>query len=134
MSCGRVTHTLSYPVCQIIYSLLGVHSRLWTRHVFRYLVLGIYKSDMTGDIPHTYIAHLRGSQIFHFLGHSNSDYKDPSQSTLLLQDRETNRLSVGDLPALSLRISLLVGLEKIARKDYYARELVRSMSIIRISL
>lgn len=41
--------------------------------------------------------HLTKCQIFHFAGHGRSDPSEPSQSCLLLQDWETDPLTVGDL-------------------------------------
>ena len=43
------------------------------------------------------INHLQDCRIFHFAGHGRSDPTEPSQSCLLLQDWETNPLTVGDL-------------------------------------
>ncbi|KAH8796745.1 CHAT domain-containing protein [Hyaloscypha finlandica] len=43
------------------------------------------------------LQHLQACTIFHFAGHGKSDQVDPSQSCLLLEDWETNPLTVGDL-------------------------------------
>ncbi|RYP84314.1 hypothetical protein DL770_005218 [Monosporascus sp. CRB-9-2] len=41
--------------------------------------------------------HLRACRIFHFAGHGRSDPTEPSRSCLLLEDWESNPLTVGDL-------------------------------------
>jgi hypothetical protein len=43
------------------------------------------------------LQHLQACKIFHFAGHGQSNQKEPSQSCLLLEDWETNPLTVGDL-------------------------------------
>ena len=43
------------------------------------------------------LKHLAASRIFHFAGHGRSDPVEPSQSCLLLEDWQTNPLTVGDL-------------------------------------
>jgi tetratricopeptide (TPR) repeat protein len=43
------------------------------------------------------LQHLQSCRIFHFAGHGESHPTEPSQSSLLLEDWETNRLTVGDL-------------------------------------
>ncbi|KAK4169546.1 CHAT domain-containing protein [Cladorrhinum sp. PSN259] len=47
------------------------------------------KEDVLRDLP--------TCKIFHFAGHGRSDPMDPSQSCLLLEDWETNPLTVGNL-------------------------------------
>lgn len=43
------------------------------------------------------LRHLESSRIFHFADHGRSDPTEPSKSCLLLEDWETNPLTVGDL-------------------------------------
>ncbi|KAE8447330.1 hypothetical protein EG329_010888 [Mollisiaceae sp. DMI_Dod_QoI] len=43
------------------------------------------------------LQHLQTCKIFHFAGHGQSHQAEPSQSCLLLEDWETNPLTVGDL-------------------------------------
>lgn len=43
------------------------------------------------------LEHMPKCKIFHFAGHGQSDPKDPSRSCLLLNDWETNPLTVGDI-------------------------------------
>ncbi|RYP19460.1 hypothetical protein DL767_009641 [Monosporascus sp. MG133] len=43
------------------------------------------------------LKHLQACRIFHFAGHGRSDPTEPSQSCLLLEDWESNPLTVGDL-------------------------------------
>ncbi|KAL6798176.1 CHAT domain-containing protein [Trichoderma sp. SZMC 28012] len=43
------------------------------------------------------LKHMPKCKIFHFAGHGQSDPMDPSQSCLLLEDWETNPLTVGDI-------------------------------------
>ncbi|KAI1370096.1 CHAT domain-containing protein [Hypoxylon crocopeplum] len=43
------------------------------------------------------LEHLDNCNIFHFAGHGMSDPQEPSRSTLLLDDWQTNSLTVGDL-------------------------------------
>ncbi|KAL7917666.1 CHAT domain-containing protein [Trichoderma austrokoningii] len=43
------------------------------------------------------LTHLSNCKIFHFAGHGNSDPKDPSRSCLLLDDWETNPLTVEEV-------------------------------------
>jgi tetratricopeptide (TPR) repeat protein len=43
------------------------------------------------------LSHLQACRIFHFAGHSRSDPSDPSQSSLLLEDWETDPFTVGHL-------------------------------------
>jgi hypothetical protein len=43
------------------------------------------------------LQHLKTCRIFHFAGHGRSDQVEPSQSCLLLENWETNPLTVGDL-------------------------------------
>jgi tetratricopeptide (TPR) repeat protein len=43
------------------------------------------------------LQHLQACKIFHFAGHMRSDQVEPSQSCLVLEDWETNPLTVGDL-------------------------------------
>ena len=43
------------------------------------------------------LQHLQACKIFHFAGHGKSDQVEPSQSCLLLEDWETNPLTVGNL-------------------------------------
>ncbi|KAM5520399.1 30S ribosomal protein S17P-like protein [Fusarium oxysporum f. sp. phaseoli] len=49
------------------------------------------------------LAHLPGSDIFHFAGHGYTDNSDPSKSHLRLEDWKTNPLTVSDLIAINLR-------------------------------
>ncbi|KAK8016718.1 hypothetical protein PG993_014907 [Apiospora rasikravindrae] len=49
------------------------------------------------------LRHIRGCLIFHFAGHGYTDPINPSDSTLLLEDWETDSLTVGDLLALNLQ-------------------------------
>lgn len=46
-----------------------------------------YKKDILGQLPKC--------KLFHFAGHGQSDPRNPSQSCLLLEDWETNPLTVG---------------------------------------
>ncbi|KAL7934285.1 CHAT domain-containing protein [Trichoderma chlorosporum] len=43
------------------------------------------------------LEHLPKCKLFHFAGHGQSDPRDPSQSCLLLEDWETNPLTVGEV-------------------------------------
>jgi tetratricopeptide (TPR) repeat protein len=51
------------------------------------------------------LRHLANSKIFHFAGHGRSDPVEPSQSCLLLEDWQTNPLTVGDLRDYKLQKS-----------------------------
>jgi CHAT domain-containing protein/tetratricopeptide (TPR) repeat protein len=48
------------------------------------------------------LPHLPNCKIFHFAGHGYTDNVDPTQSSLLLSDWQTNRLTVATLMALNL--------------------------------
>ncbi|OJJ84361.1 CHAT domain-containing protein [Aspergillus glaucus CBS 516.65] len=48
------------------------------------------------------ICHLKGCTVFHFAGHGISDSTEPSASSLILDDWQKNRLTVGDLRDLRL--------------------------------
>ena len=47
--------------------------------------------------------HIKASAVFHFAGHCRTDPMEPSQSCLLLDDWQTNPLTMGDLRDLRLQ-------------------------------
>jgi len=47
--------------------------------------------------------HLPNCKIFHFAGHGHTDTADPSQSSLLLQDWKSSRLTVATLLEMNIR-------------------------------
>jgi CHAT domain-containing protein len=57
---------------------------------------------LTPIIPHPsqrlqVLEALRSCKVFHFAGHSELDHRKPSQSRILLDDWDTNPLTVADL-------------------------------------
>ncbi len=50
-------------------------------------------------------SHLADCKIFHFAGHGHTDDSDPSKSQLLLEDGESNPLTVATLLEMNLRQS-----------------------------
>jgi hypothetical protein len=56
---------------------------------------GRHKQDIVSCLP--------DSKIFHFAGHGYTDKRDPSKSSLLLEDWETDRLTVANLLEMNLR-------------------------------
>lgn len=56
---------------------------------------GRHKQDVLSYLP--------DSKIFHFAGHGHTDEFDPSKSSLLLRDWESDRLTVANLLEMNLR-------------------------------
>lgn len=49
------------------------------------------------------LSHMRRCMVFHFAGHGHTDPENPSKSKLLLDDRKTDSMTVGNLLDVNLR-------------------------------
>ncbi|KAI0965724.1 CHAT domain-containing protein [Xylaria arbuscula] len=58
---------------------------------------------------------LQACRIFYFAGHGHSDPAEPLRSCLLLEDWNTNPLTVGDLPFLGFLSACSTGANKAAK-------------------
>jgi CHAT domain-containing protein len=66
------------------------------------LPASISRETLQEPLKERIMTSLDGCSIFHFAGHGKSDRSDPSNSTLLMADWQTNPLTVKDLVSLKL--------------------------------